>query len=135
MTKIKLTNETIINASEVKVENGVLKIKTMESTVEKLAELFSDKTNTSVIKLMTESETECGYKIGFTSFAGIEYNAEGNKTIELFQPVDDTERRISNLEGKTIAVNDKTTLLEEQNVLIATAIDSILTDIIPSLME
>ena len=99
MTKIKLVDGTIINASSVEVVNGVLKISTNEHTVEALAVLFSDKEKTNLITLMTESEEETGYKTGFTSFAGIGYNAEGVKTIELFQPVDVTEARISNAEG------------------------------------
>ena len=99
MTKIKLVNGTILKASEVKIENSVLKISTTENTVEELAALFSNKENTSLITLMTESEKESGYKIGFTSFAGITYDADGVKTVELFQPVDITEARLSNAEG------------------------------------
>ena len=99
MTKIKLTNDVIVNAKDVRVVNGVLQITTSESTVEELAELFSNKENTSRIVLMTEANVECGYKEGFTSFAGITYDAEGLKTIELFQPVDLTEKRVATAEG------------------------------------
>ena len=99
MTKIKLVDGTIINAESVELDNGILKIATKESTVEKLAELFSNKDNTSLITLMTESEKETGFKTGFTSFAGINYSEDGTKTIELFQPVDVTEARIANAEG------------------------------------
>lgn len=101
MTKIKLTDGTIINASAVEVVNGTLKITTTENTVEKLAEIFSDKNKTNYIILLTESDKECGYKTGFTSFAGINYDTEGNKTVELFQPKDVTESRLSNVEGAT----------------------------------
>lgn len=101
MTKIKLTDGTVINASNVEVINGVLKIITTESTVEELAEIFSDKNKTNYIILLTESDKECGYKTGFTSFAGINYDADGNKTVELFQPKDVTEARIANIEGAT----------------------------------
>ena len=141
MTKIKLVNGAIVNASDVKVVNGTLKISTTDLTVEKLAKLFSDKENTSLIVLMTEADVECGYKTGFTSFAGIEYDANGVKTVELFQPVDVTEKRIADAEGKAAhaentanAANEKTTALEEQNVVLASTLDSILTDVIPSLM-
>lgn len=96
MTKIKLIDGTIINASNVEVVNGTLKITTTEYTVEELAEMFSDKNNTNYITLMTEGEKECGYKTGFTSFAGIDYDAEGNKTVELFQPKDIAEATIAN---------------------------------------
>lgn len=99
MTKIKLTNGTIINASNVELVSGVLKISTTESTVEELAEIFSNKEKTSLLILMTESGVESGYKKGFTSFAGINYDAEGVKTVELFQPKDVTEARISNAEA------------------------------------
>lgn len=99
MTKIKLSNGTIVNASDVQLVNGTLKITTSELTVEELAEIFSNKENTSLITLMTESEIETGYKKGFTSFAGINYDAEGVKTVELFQPKDVTEARISNAEA------------------------------------
>jgi hypothetical protein len=40
MTKIKLTDGTIINASTVEVVYGTLKITTTEYTVEELAEIF-----------------------------------------------------------------------------------------------
>ena len=140
MTKVKLVNGTIVNATDVKVVNGTLKISTTDLTVEKLAKLFSDKENTSLITLMTEADVECGYKTGFTSFAGIEYNADGVKTVELFQPVDVTEKRIAEAEGKAVqatnaanAANAKTAALEEQNVVLASTLDSILTDVIPSL--
>ena len=141
MTKIKLVNGTILNASDVKVVNGALKISTTDFTVEELAELFSNKENTSLIVLMTEADVECGYKTGFTSFAGIGYDADGVKTVELFQPVDATEKRIADAEGKAVqatntanVVSEKTTALEEQNAVLASTIDSILTDVIPSLV-
>ena len=101
MTKIKLVDGTIINASNVEVVNGTLKITTTENTVEVLHKIFSDKSKTNLITLMTESEIETGYKAGFTSFAGITYDSEGNKTVELFQPKDVTESRLSNVEGNT----------------------------------
>ena len=120
MTKIKLTDGTIINASNVEVVNGILKITTTEKTVEELAEIFNDKGNTNLITLLTESGKECGYKTGFTSFAGITYDAEGNKTVELFQPKDVTEARIVNVEAtaniakeETLSVSSKVTELEE----------------------
>lgn len=134
MTKIKLVNGAIVNASDVIVANGVLKISTSDFTVEELANLFSDKENTNLITLMTEADVECGYKTGFTSFAGIEYSADGVKTVELFQPVDVTEKCIADAEGKANQANEKTNVLEEQNAVLASTLDSILTDVIPSLM-
>lgn len=140
MTKVKLSNGTIVNATDVKVVSGVLKITTTDFAVEELANLFSDKENTSLITLMTEANVECGYKTGFTSFVGIDYSAEGVKTVELFQPVDVTEKRVANAEGKAAqatntanAASEKTMLLEEQNTVLASTLDSILTDVIPSL--
>ena len=134
MTKIKLVNGAIVNASDVIVANGVLKISTNDFTVEELANLFSDKENTSLITLMTEADVECGYKTGFTSFAGIDYSADGVKTVELFQPVDVTEKRVADAEGKANQANAKAVELEEQNAVLASTVDSILTDVIPSLM-
>lgn len=49
MTKIKLVDGTIINANDVILENGIFKITTSENTVEELAAIFSDKSNTSKI--------------------------------------------------------------------------------------
>jgi F0F1-type ATP synthase delta subunit len=112
MTKIKLTNGTVINAESVDLNNGVLRITTKELAVEELATLFSNKDNTSLITLMTENETETGYKTGFTSFAGISYDAEGNKTVELFQPKDVTEARLSNVEATTNTVANSVTDVE-----------------------
>lgn len=108
MTKIKLVDGTIINASDVEVVNGVLQITTTEKTVEQLHKIFSDKSKTNLITLMTESEKESGYKTGFTSFAGINYDADGNKTVELFQPKDVTESRLSNVEGNTSRLTEET---------------------------
>lgn len=108
MTKIKLVDGTIINAESVALVNGALNIATKEKTVEELAELFSNKENTSLITLMTESEKETGFKTGFTSFAGINYIEDGTKTIEMFQPVDDIEARISNAEGAANQANAAT---------------------------
>ena len=101
MRKIKLADGTTIEIVETSLINGILKILTKEKTVEELAELFSNKENTSCIAILTRNETEIGYKKGFTSFAGITYDTEGVKTVELFQPKDVTEARISNLEGTT----------------------------------
>lgn len=114
MTKIKLSNGTIINAIDVVLKNGILKISTTESTVEELAEVFSNKENTSLITLMTESGIETGYKTGFTSFAGINYDAEGVKTVELFQPVDDMESRVAKAEASVSLAHTKTSELEAQ---------------------
>ena len=60
MTKVKLSNGTIVNASDVQVVEGVLKITTTDLTVEELGNLFSNKENTSYVVLMTEAEVECG---------------------------------------------------------------------------
>lgn len=112
MTKVKLVNGTIINAEAVELVNGILKISTMESTVEELAELFSNKENTAFITFMTESGIESGFKTGFTSFAGINYDSEGAKTVSLYQPADVTEARVSNVEGTAQQANDKADELE-----------------------
>lgn len=112
MTKIKLTNGAIINALEVKIENGFLKIATEENTVEELAQLFSNKQNTNCITLMTETGIESGIKVGFTSFVGIDYDAEGVKTVCMMQPVDITEARLSNAEGSINAVGKEVSELE-----------------------
>ena len=111
MTKIKLTNGTVINADSVDLTNGILRITTKELTVEELATLFSDKSNTSLITLMTEGGVETGYKAGFTSFAGINY-VDGAKTVELFQPKDVTEARLSNVEATTNSVASSVTDVE-----------------------
>ncbi len=112
MTKIKLTNGTVINADSIELTNGILKITTKELTVEELATLFSDKSNTSLITLMTEGGVESGYKTGFTSFAGINYDADGTKTVELFQPKDVTEARLSNVEATANSVVNSVTDVE-----------------------
>lgn len=112
MTKIKLTNGTVINADSVELNNGILRITTKEHTVEELATLFSDKSNTSRITLMTEGGVESGYKAGFTSFAGINYGADGSKTVELFQPKDVTEARLSNVEANANSVANSITDVE-----------------------
>lgn len=122
MTKIKLLDGTIINADGVAVVRGALNIVVSDNiTVEKLAELFSNKENTSLITLMTESGVESGYKVGFTSFAGINYDEAGNKTIELFQPVDELENRVANAEGVANSANTKAAELEATvNTLLGT---------------
>lgn len=131
MTKIKLTDGTIINASDIKLVDGILKISTTDSTVEKLAKLFSNKEKISLLTLMTESGIECGYKSGFTSFAGINFDPDGTKTIELFQPADATEARIAKIEASAAMANAKTSELEGQNAAMATTINNILTDLAP----
>lgn len=106
MTKIKLVDGTIINASKVEMSHGgALHITTAEHTVEELAEIFANESNTNLITLMTESEKECGYRIGFTSFSGINYDTDGNKTVELFQPANVTEARIANAEATANMAN------------------------------
>jgi hypothetical protein len=101
MRKIKLVNGTVIEITEKSLVNGILKISTKEKTVEELAELFSNKENTSYIATLSRNDVEIGFNKGFTSFAGITYDTDGIKTIELFQPKDVTEARIANLEGAT----------------------------------
>lgn len=101
MRKIKLVDGTIIEITEKSLINGILKISTKEKTVEELAELFSNKENTSYIAILSRNDVEIGFNKGFTSFAGITYDTDGVKTVELFQPKDVTEARISNLEGVT----------------------------------
>ena len=112
MTKIKLSNNTILHAESVELINGILKIATRELTVEELATLFSNSYNTSLITLMTENGTETGYKTGFTSFAGIGYDADGLKTVELFQPKDVTEARLANVEATANGIANSVTDVE-----------------------
>ena len=100
MGKIKLVNGIEIEVTNVELVNGTLNISTTESTVEELHNIFANKENTSLITLLTDSGVESGYKTGFTSFAGITYDAEGVKTISLFQPKDTIEARLSNAEGR-----------------------------------
>ena len=114
MTKVKLVDGIIINSTDVIFENGILKISTIEHTVEELAELFSNKENTSLITFMTESEIETGYKVGFTSFAGINYSEEGIKTVEIFQPIDALEARVSNAEGNIAQTNANVATIAEE---------------------
>lgn len=134
MEKIILADGTTLNISGIELVKGILKISTTESTVEELAAMFSDKSKTSLITLQTESGKDAGFKNGFTSFAGIVYAADGTKTIELFQPVDVTEARISSVEGSVAEANSKAQALEEQTSVMATTIDSILTEVIPGMM-
>lgn len=118
MTKVKLVDKTIINATEVKIENGILKISTVFSSVEELAEMFVNKENTNLITFLTETEIESGFKVGFTSFLGINYDADGVKTVELAQPVDVNEARISNAEGLANQSLAKATELEKKVVVL-----------------
>lgn len=148
MTKVRLVDGTIVNATDVELVHGTLQISTEELTVEELAELFSDKNNVSLITLLTEHGTESGYKVGFTSFAGIKYSAEGVKTVELFQPKDVTEQRVANAEGNANAAlgaaasasaaaetaNTATQELTEANAMLTATVESILTEVIPSLV-
>ena len=154
MTKIKLVNGTIVNAESIEVVNGKLNISTTDLTVEELAAICSDKANTYHIELLTEGGTVSGYKTGFTSFAGITYNADGLKTVELFQPVDLSEKRISDAEGSAnaalsaanyasanasnaeniaSAMSEKVDAVETSNAVLSATVDDILTNIIPSL--
>lgn len=122
MRKIKLVDGTIIEITEKSLINGILKISTKEKTVEELAELFSNKENTNYIATLSRNDVEIGFNKGFTSFAGITYNTDGIKTVELFQPKDVTEARIANLEGaanetKNVVANVETSMVnfkEEQ---------------------
>lgn len=118
MTKVKLVNGAIINALEVKMENGFLKITTEENTVEELAELFANKENTNLITFMTETEIESGFKVGFTSFVGIDYDVNGVKTVAMMQPIDVTEARLSNAEGLANQSIETAKALEERVVVV-----------------
>lgn len=113
MDKIKLVDGTVISASNIDLVNGILKISTVsEMTVEELVTIFSNKENTNLITIMTESGKEAGIKTGFTSFAGITYDPDGVKTIELFQPIDDMEARVANAEGVANSANNSLTDVE-----------------------
>lgn len=148
MTIIKLTDGTTINATDVELSYGILKITTEDHTVEELAAIFSDKQKTSHIVMLTAAGVESGFRDGFTSFAGIQYTADGIKTVALFQPIDDLERRVATAEGVAVGAattaegavavantaTEKTMTLDEQMVVLASTLDSVLTDVIPSLM-
>lgn len=112
MTKIKLVDGTVINAENVDLVKGTLEISTKDHTVEELAGIFSNKETTNCITLMTESGIETGIQTGFTSFAGIDYDSEGVKTVKLFQPVDASEARIANAEGAANQAISETAELE-----------------------
>lgn len=113
MTIIKLTDGTTINAINVELSYGILKITTEDHTVEELAAMFSDKQKTSHIVLLTAAGAESGYKDGFTSFAGIQYTVDGIKTVALFQPVDDLEQRMSMAEGSMVQTTATVNELDE----------------------
>lgn len=113
MEKIKLSDGTFVNILNIELVNGALKITTPDHTVEELATIFSDKSKTNLITILTASGKESGFKTGFTSFAGIMYEADGMKTVELFQPVDVTEQRISNAEG---TANAASAMVEQTNI-------------------
>lgn len=113
MDKIKLVDGTVISTSNIDLVHGILKISTVsEMSVEELVNIFSNKDNTSLITIMTESGKEAGIKTGFTSFAGITYDVDGVKTIELFQPIDDMEARVANAEGVANIANNGLTDVE-----------------------
>lgn len=126
MTKVKLVDGTILNAESVELVKGVLEISTTEKTVEELAEMFSNKENTNVITLMTESEIESGIQLGFTSFAGIGYEPDGTKTVKMFQPADVTEARISNAEAAANLANKNANQTATENAELEAVIDALL---------
>ena len=134
MDKIKLVDGTILSAESIELINGVLKISTRDNTIDGLIELFSNSANTHTIVILTEDEVECERKIGFTSFAGIRYNADGLMTVEMFQPKDELELRVASAEATANLATSKITEVEEQNEILSITVDSILTEIIPSLM-
>ena len=113
MTKVKLVDGTIVTASSVELVAGVLKITTLDATTEELAAMFSDEENISLLTFLTASGIETGYKTGFTSFAGIDYDAAGNKTVKLFQPMDLTEARVATAEGTAHRALEETNELDE----------------------
>lgn len=140
MQKIKLTSGTILTATFMELADGILSMSFADKTVEELAILFNDKSNTSRIMILTDEEEEVGFEAGFTSFAGITYDGNGVKTVRLFQPADATEVRISQAESAANAAieaaqkaNAATKELETLNATLTETLDSILTDIIPSL--
>lgn len=136
MDKIKLANNLIISIENIELINGTLTISIREGfTVDELITIFSDINNTSVITIITEDEIEVGMKTGFTSFAGINYHADGLKVVELFQPVDDTEARLAQAEATAQLATAMANTVAEQNEMLFIAMDSILTEIIPGLME
>ena len=99
MIRVRVADGTVINAERVELVNGALNIVTKDHTVEELAGVFGNSENTGLITFLTESGAESGFKTGFTSFSGITYDAEGCKTVELFQPVDLTERKVATAMG------------------------------------
>lgn len=120
MTKIKLADGTIINADSVELVDNVLCISTKELTVEELAALFSNPVNTEYITLMTESEVETGYKYGFIKFIGIDYDADGLKTIQLMQ-ADNIESRLAVAENNAkLAINKSTEIEAAVDALLGT---------------
>ena len=119
MTKVKLVDGTIINANSIELENGVLKITTTDRTVEGLVALFGNKENTNLLTFFTESGKESGFKTGFTSFAGIVYMADGSKVVELYQPANVTEVRLSSAEGiANQAINSTAELSNTVNAML-----------------
>lgn len=133
MGKIKLVDGTELNVTNVELVRGALKISTAELTVEELATMFSDKSNTNRIALLTDSGAECGYKTGFTSFAGINYDTEGVKTVELFQPVDITEARLSRAEAAANEVSEQVSSVSEETTMLIETLEMLMLDIIPNL--
>ena len=134
MDKVKLVDGTLLSAESIELINGVLKISTRDNTVDGLVGLFSDPANTHTIVILTNDDVECERKIGFTSFAGIHYSADGLMTVEMFQPTDDMELRVASAEAAASAANSTAEVLVEQTEILAITLDSILTDIIPSLI-
>ena len=156
MTKVKLVNGTIFSADKVEIVNGTLQITVIDDvSVEDLADAFSDKYNTCHITLLTESGKESGFKVGFTSFEGIMFNADCSKTVQMFQPKDVTEERISHAEGLAIEASkasiaaynssedakveasyasDKADAAIDRNEVLAETLDNLLTEVIPGMM-
>lgn len=119
MTKVRLVDGTIVDASSVEIESGVLKITTEAGTVEELVALFGNKENTNLITFLTESGKESGFKTGFTSFAGVVYMADGSKVVELYQPANVTEVRLSSAEGiANQAINSTAELSNTVNAML-----------------
>lgn len=132
MEKVKLTSGLTLDIDNIYIVDGTLEIvfaPQLTHTVEELVEIFSDKSATSHIVILTESGKESGFKTGFTSFAGIRYTADGYTIVELFQPKDVTEQRISKAEGAAHAAENAAesvvyetskqyAQLEEQNAML-----------------
>ena len=124
--------ELVIQSADIRGDGSLL-IKTISATEEELRTIFSDSFRTQKMTVKERESTIAEYE-SYTDFNAVVKYTAGILGVTLYKVGSTPQERLAILEAENAKLKEKADALSAENVELSATIDSVLTEVIPTLM-